>query len=145
MSPQLKRIVGLLVVILSIISLIISAGGVIALWSARPAVTTALQDTAQLVAETLATTQKALTVADSALQNAADSITILSGSIDSLANSIGSTQSALNSVTTLVKQDLPHTVDAARTALASAQETARVADNFLTGLSRIQFLNINYN
>jgi ABC-type transporter Mla subunit MlaD len=69
----------------------------------------------------------------------------LSGSIDSLANSIGSTQDALNSVTTLVKQDLPKAIEAARTALASAQATARVVDNFLSGLSRIQFLNINYN
>ncbi|HSQ05652.1 MAG TPA: hypothetical protein VLN59_16555, partial [Burkholderiales bacterium] len=46
---------------------------------------------------------------------------------------------------TLVRQDLPTTIEAARTALASAQATARVVDNFLSGISRIQFLNINYN
>ena len=74
-----------------------------------------------------------------------DTTTVLSGSIDSLANSIGTTQDALNSVTALVKQDLPKTIEAARTALASAQATARVVDNFLSGISRIQFLNINYN
>src|SRR5512139_4014220 len=145
MNAQLKRIFGLLLIIVSVFSLIISAGGVVALWGARPAITTALQDTVELVSETLATTQKALAVADAALQNAADTLTVLSGSIDSLANSIGSTQDALNSVTTLVKQDLPKTIEAARTALASAQDTARVVDNFLSGLSRIQFLNINYN
>jgi len=145
MNPQLKRVFGLLLIIVSILSLIISAGGVIALWGARPAITTALKDTVTLVSETLATTQKALAVADAALQNAADTITVLSGSIDSLANSIGDTQAALSSVTTLVKQDLPKTIEAARTALASAQDTARVVDNFLGGLSRIQFLNINYN
>jgi len=145
MNPQLKRILGLVLVIISIFSLVITAGGVIALWSARLAITTALQDTVKLISETLDTTQKALAVADAALQNAADTITILSGSIDSLAISIGSTQNALDSVTMLVKQDLPNTIEAARTALASAQDTARVVDNFLSGLSRIQFLNINYN
>jgi len=123
MNPQLKRVFGLLLVIVSILSLIISAGGVIALWGARPAITTALQDTVKLVSETLATTQKALAVADAALQNAADTITVLSGSIDSLGNSIGGTQDALNSVTTLVRQDLPKTIEAARTALASAQDS----------------------
>ena len=51
----------------------------------------------------------------------------------------------MNSVTALVKQDLQKTIEAARTALASAQDTARVVDNFLSGVSRIQFLNINYN
>ena len=145
MNPQLKRMLGLVLVIVSIISLIITAGGVIALWGARPAVTTALQDTAKLISETLSTTQNALAVADTALQNAADTVKILSGSIDTLANSIGSTQNALNSVTLLVKQDLPKTIEAARAALASAQATARVVDNFLSGISRIQFLNINYN
>ncbi len=145
MNPQLKRILGLVLVIISLVSLVDSAGGVLALWGARPAITTALQDTAQLVSETLTTTQKALAVADTALQNAADTIKVLSGSIDSLANSIGNTQDTLNSVTTLVKQDLPKTIEAARTALASAQDTARVVDNFLSGISRIQFLNINYN
>ena len=145
MNPQLKRILGLALVVVSIASLIISLSAIIALWSLRPAITTALQDTATLVSETLTTTQKALTVADSALQNASDTITVLSGSIDSLASSIGSTQDALNSVTMLVKQELPKTIEAARTALASAQATARVVDNFLSGISRIQFLNINYN
>ncbi len=145
MTPQLKRTLGLILVIVSIISLIISAGGIVALWSVSPAITTALQDTVKLVTETLATTQKALAVADAALQNATDTLTILSSSIDSLANSIGSTQNALNSVTMLVRQDLPKAIDAARTALASAQDTARVVDDFLSGLSRIQFLNINYN
>jgi ABC-type transporter Mla subunit MlaD len=145
MNPQLKRICGLLLVIISIVSLIISAVGLIGLWSARSAVTVALQDTAALITQTVATTQEALKVADTALQNAAESLQVLSGSTDSLANSIGSTQNALNSVTMLVRQDLPKTIEAARTALTSAQSTARVVDNFLGGLSGIQFLNINYN
>lgn len=145
MTSPLKRTLGLILVIVAIISLIISAGSTVALWSLRPAITIALQDTITLITETLATTQKALTVADTALQNAADTLTTLSGSIDSLANSIGSTQNALNSVTMLVRYDLPKTIDAARTALGSAQDTARVVDDFLSGLSRIQFLNINYN
>ncbi len=145
MNPQLKRGLGLFLIIISIASLIISAVGIIGLWGARPAITTALQDTAALLTKTLTTTQEALQVAESALQNAADTIKVLSGSIDSLANSFGSTQDALSSVTTLVKQDLPKTIEAARTALSSAQDTARVVDNFLSGLSRITFLNINYN
>jgi ABC-type transporter Mla subunit MlaD len=145
MSPQLKRILGLVLVIFAAISLLLSTGGIFALWGASPAVTLALQDTAKLISETLDTTQTALSVADAALQNAAGTITMLSGSIDSLANSISNTQNALNSVTQLVKQELPTTIESARTALTSAQATARVVDNFLSGLSRIQFLNINYN
>ncbi len=145
MTSRFKRILGLILVIIAIISLLISVGGIVALWSVSPAITTALQDTATLIVQTLTTTQKALMVADTALQNASNTLTVLSGSIDSLASSIGSTQNALDSVTLLVRQDLPKAIDAARTALTSAQDTARVVDNFLSGLSRIQFLNINYN
>lgn len=145
MNPQLKRWLGLVLMILSIGSLLIGVGSAVALWSARPAITGALQNTIRLVSETLTTTQQALTVADQTLQNVVTSITVLSSSTDSLVNSIGSTQNALNSVTLLVRQDLPKTIDATRTALTSAQETAAVVDNFLGGISRIQFLNINYN
>lgn len=145
MNPQLKRIFGLVLVIISVVSLIISAAGIITLVSVRPAITTALQDTFQLVLETLATTQKALTVADQALQDATQSVTVLSGSTAALANSIGGAQDALNSVTQLMKKDLPETIGSAQTALQSAASTAKVVDNFLSGISRIQFLNINYN
>ena len=145
MNPQLKRVLGLVLVIFSVVSLVLSAGGVLALWGARPAINTALEDTFQLVSETAVTTQKALTVADQALQDATSTITVLSGSITSLAGSMGGAQDALTSVTQLLKKDLPGTLQTAQTALASAAATARVVDNFLSGLSRIQFLNINYN
>ena len=49
MNSQLKRILGLVLVIVAIVSLIVSVGGVAALWGARPAITIALQDTARLV------------------------------------------------------------------------------------------------
>jgi hypothetical protein len=145
MNPQLKRILGLVLVIVAVVSLIISVGGVIAMWNARPAINTALEDTFQLVSETAATTQKALAVADQALQDATKTIAVLSGSIASLANSMGGAQDALTSVTQLVQTDLPKTIDTAQTALTSAAATAKVVDNFLSGISRIQFLNINYN
>ena len=144
MNSQLKRIFGFVLVIVAIISLIVSAGGVIGLWGARPAINTALADTFQLINETAATTQQALTVADQALQDAAKTIVVLSGSITSLAKSMGGAQDALTSVTQLVQTDLPKTIDTAQTALESAASTAKVVDNFLSGISRISFLNINY-
>lgn len=145
MNPTLKRSLGVVLVIISVVSLILSAGGVIALWGAQPAITTALEDTFQLVSETAVTTQQALNVADQALQDAANTITVLSSSTASLANSIGGAQDALTSVTQLVRSDLPTAIAAAQTALESAASTAKVVDNFLSGISRIQFLNINYN
>lgn len=145
MNLRLKRSLGLLLVILASASFVFSVGSLIALWGARPAITTALHDTANLISETLVTTHQALTVADEALQNAGTSITLLSSSVESLASSLGNSQDALVAVTGLVQEDLPRTIAAARTALTSAQDTARVVDNFLGGISRIQFLNIDYN
>jgi ABC-type transporter Mla subunit MlaD len=145
MNPQLKRIFGIVLVIISIVSLIISAGGVIGLWGARPAITTALEDTFALVSETAVTTQQALNVADQALQDAAGSIKILTGLTDTLADSLGGAQGAFTSVTQLLTQDLPVTLETAQTALDSAAEPATVVDNFLSGLAKIQFLGIDYN
>ena len=104
-------------VIISIVSLIISAGGVIGLWSARPAINTALEDTFRAGVGNSVTTQQALNVADQRCRMRPDTITVLSGSIASLANSIGGAQDALTSVTQLVQTDLPKTIDTAQTAL----------------------------
>jgi hypothetical protein len=145
MNPTVKRSLGVVFVVIAAVSLVISAGGIIALWGAKPAVTTALEDTFQLVSETAVTTQQALNVADQALQDAAKTIAVLSGSMTSLAKSMGGAQDALTSVTQLVQTDLPKTIDTAQTALESAAATAKVVDNFLSGISRISFLNINYN
>ncbi len=141
----MKRILGLILSVVSIISLAISAGSLIGVWVARPAVTSAVQDTLDLLVDTLTTTQRALQVSDQGLRDAADSVTTLIRSTGSLADSINHAGTALDSTATLVQDDLPKTIAAARTALNSAQDTARVVDNFLSGISRISFLNVNYN
>ena len=144
MSPQLKRILGLVLVIMAIVSLIISVGGVAGLWAMKQNAVVAVSDTAALLTETLATTDRALTAALDVLDGAQGSIATLLGITQSIASALRDGQPTLNSVNRLMSNDLPKTLDSVETAVTSASQAAKAADDFLREISRIPLLNLNY-
>jgi ABC-type transporter Mla subunit MlaD len=144
MNPQLKRILGLVLVIVAIVSLIVSVGGVAGLWALKQNAVVAVSDTAALLTETLVTTDRALTAALDVLDGAQTSIATLLGITQSIASALRDGQPTLNSVNRLLSEDLPKTLDSVETAIASASQAATAADDFLREISRIPLLNLNY-
>lgn len=79
MNPQLKRIVGIVLLVVAIVSLIISASGLISLWAFKQNAVTAVSNAASLLTDALITTDKALVAADEVLQGVqGSSATLLS-------------------------------------------------------------------
>jgi ABC-type transporter Mla subunit MlaD len=144
MNPQLKRILGIVVVIIASVSLILSAAGVIGLWSLKQNAVVALSDTAALLTETLLTTDRALVAALDVLDGAQGSIATLLGITQSIATALRDGQPTLKSVNRLLSDDLPQTLDSVETAITSASQAATAADDFLREISRIPLLNLNY-
>ena len=144
MNPQLKRIVGLVLVIISIVSLIISAVGIVGLWTVKQNAVVAIRDAAALLTDTLVTTDKALTAAEQILAGTQDSIATLLGTTQAIASALRDGQPTLNSAARLLKQDFPGTIDTIQTAITSAAQAARGADDLLKQLARIPLLDLNY-
>jgi ABC-type transporter Mla subunit MlaD len=142
MNPQVKRWVGLFLVIISAVSLAISAAGLLGLWATRHNIVVA--DTATLFSDTLTTTDEALTVAQRTLNDVHASFGSLIGTVQAIATALRDGQPAVKSVVQLMQQDLPATIDAAHTAISSAAQTAKGVDDLLNQLARVPLINLDY-
>jgi ABC-type transporter Mla subunit MlaD len=144
MNPRLKRILGIVLVIVASVSLIISASGLIGLWAFKQNAVTAVSNAASLLADALITTDKALVTAEEVLQGTQGSIATLLSTTASIAAALRDGQPTLTSVERLLMQDFPKTLDSVETAIDSASQAATAADDFLREISRIPLLNLNY-
>jgi methyl-accepting chemotaxis protein len=88
----------------------------------------------------LAATGDGLVVARDALDRTGATVQSLHTTIDGASQAITDTLPALDRVGILVGEDLPTTITSTRSALASAQETARVADELLATISQFQLI-----
>jgi hypothetical protein len=141
----MKRIIGLVLIVVAAVSLVVSAAGVYEIWALRQPVADATAAGVNLFAETLNTTSDALQVASASLQSASDTITTVEQTSVSVAQTMSTTRATLGSFSALMGKDLPASIDSTRTAVKSAQSSAVVVDNVLTSLSRIPFINLQYN
>jgi methyl-accepting chemotaxis protein len=88
----------------------------------------------------LTATGDGLVVARESLGRAEVTMRSLHTTIDDASQAITDTLPALDRVGALVGEDLPTTISSTRSALASAQETARVADSLLSTISQFQLI-----
>ena len=88
----------------------------------------------------LTATSDGLVVAHESLGRAEVTMRALHTTVNDASQAITDTLPALDRVGVLVGQDLPTTITSTRSALASAQETARVADSLLGTISRFQLI-----
>jgi len=141
----MKRITGIVLIIIAALSLLVSLFGLIQIWTIRQPLADAAVVGIDLFAETLDTTSDALRVVSDSLQSASDTVTTVERTTLSVAETMSTTRTTVGSFANLMGKDLPTSIDATRTALKSAQSSAVVVDNVLTMLSRVPLINIQYN
>ena len=141
----MKRITGIVLIIIAALSLLVSLFGLIQIWTIRQPLADAAVVGIDLFAETLDTTSDALRVVSDSLQSASDAVTTVERTTLSVAETMSTTRTTVGSFANLMGKDLPTSIDATRTALKSAQSSAVVVDNVLTMLSRVPLINIQYN
>ena len=141
----MKRIIGIVLIVIAALSLLVSLLGLIQIWTMRQPVTDAAVAGVDLFAETLDTTSDALRVVSDSLQSASDTVTTIERTSLSVAQTMSATRTTVGSFANVMGKDLPTSLDATRTALKSAQSSAIVVDNVLTTLSKIPLINIRYN
>jgi hypothetical protein len=144
MGSMLKRIFGLARIIVALASLLAGLVALAALWQARPSLAGKLAGGAQLVADTLVTTDRALGVAAQALQTTSDSTVALEQTPLLIGRAISETRPAVGSAANLVGEDLVSSVRAAQVTLLSTAKSASLVDDLLQSLSQIPLLGVNY-
>lgn len=143
MKRFLQRIVGLLLIGAGVMGLVISLAGLFIGLPALSAAEETLNRRIDDLERALIAAADGLTVADASLISATETIIALETTVRSSGQAISDTLPTIDRIGTLVGIEIPHAIRSTQQTLASARETARVADAVLGAISRIGLLGAN--
>ena len=136
---NLRKIVGILLMIAAVAGIIFSLVGQIEIWRYRPVVTKKVIDNLALVDQALNTSQDVLTLVDQAVHTTDIDAASLQAIAQALALAIHDTNPTIDSLIRLTSEDFPAAVNATQTAMASAQSSALLIDDALAALTSLPF------
>lgn len=136
---SLRRIAGILLIILAAISILISLIVVIQLWRYKQPATERLISITESFKTTFESTGQALAAAQDTLDSASATIVSLSLTLDALERAVESSQPMIESLRDLVESTLPDTVYSLQNSFEAAQESSRVIDTVLRSVTSIPF------
>jgi uncharacterized phage infection (PIP) family protein YhgE len=139
MKSILSHFIGLILITSAIIGFLICTVGIIAMWKLKTPVIQAAKANLEILTTTLASTNEGLTLAAQSLETASASIDALQTTVDTLAKSINDTTPLIDSLASLLSNELPDTIEATQTSLKSAQSSAKIMDNVLKVVTSIPF------
>lgn len=137
---NLRRILGIFVMIAGIIGLSLSLTGFISLAIARPVLMNRINVTMDTLISSVNTSQRTLDITYDALGATTDSITTLSAMLDSTAVTIEDTQPVINQVTDLMGKELPDTIGTATDSLDAAKEAAQSLESAIKSFETFQMI-----
>ena len=143
-KPLSSRIIGLTLMILSILGMLFSISGIVAVWVIYPRIRESASEILDSLETALMTSQDAFDLSDQAIEDLLLDFGIIKGSFDSLDTTLEGVSGSLDTSANLIGDNLKQTVIDTQTALESAASTAVLIDNTLDFLSRIPLLGVDY-
>lgn len=139
-----KRIIGVLLVIIAVLSLVFGLVITYGVWSWRKPVAEAALAGLQLADSTLSTTDEALAAVDDALLDAASSVAAAQDTFQSLSQTMYATGPLLEGLGGFLGEGLPDTLRSTQSTVNAAAESARIVDTVLEVVAAIPFINFSY-
>jgi hypothetical protein len=136
----LRRILGLLVMVIGILGLLISLAGIVGIWMVTPTIGGYVDSTILTLNNTVSTSQKAMEVTGQALGATVDSVDALSAMLATTATTVEDTKPMFAQVNLIMGETLPATLESATDSLDTAQEAAVVLDSAIKSLDTFRFL-----
>ena len=130
-----RKIAGLVLLIIGLLGVLLSLGGIIFSGRAVDAVVTVLDDTLGLTGNSLATVEDTLTLARGTIGDVNASLVTVEETADSLAKTIADTQPLLVEVAQITGEDAPNSIESVQTAIPAVAEVAGVIDDTLLTLN----------
>lgn len=144
MNNPLRRITGIVLVVLAAISIVISIFFIVQVWQMKEPATQALTSTLELIDETMDTTYQAMDILQSTLNSGASSTAAIQSALEGLGKALDDSTPMIETIEVLFSEELPKTVRSTQTSLASAQGSAEIIDNVLQIVSAIPFVSSRY-
>jgi len=140
----MKKTIGLLMTFLSAIGFFVSIFFMVEIWHYRLPVTNQLESGLQISSSILQTTDDGLVVINQVVKNVYTSTQTLNEATIAFGQAMTSTSQFMGTAGNLVGDDLVSTITSTQRALSSAQASATVIDDVLTGLSKLPLIGLSY-
>jgi hypothetical protein len=138
----MRKFIGIALIIAAVFGLILSIGGIAGIWIIKDRLAANVKNTIGMISTTIEATGSALVVADKALGNAVTSVSALENTVQTLGVTVSDTTPLLDSISKIMTEDFPSTMQATQVALSSAQNSARSIESTLRLLTAIPILPI---
>lgn len=130
-----RKIAGLVLLIIGLLGVLLSIGGVVYSGQVVDAVVGVLDDTLGLTGASLSTVEDTLTLARGTISDVNASLVTVGETADSLAKTIADTQPLLDEVAQITGQDAPNSIESVQDAIPAVAEVAGVIDDTLLTLN----------
>jgi len=131
----LSRLIGVLLIIAAIGGLIFSLVAIYTIWTIKEPVADGISSTTGILTSTLKTTAEGIEISKQALESSALSIQALQSTLRATGTAIEATEPFIDSVGTLMKDDLPATISATQRSLDAVQKSTKIIDTVLRALT----------
>lgn len=141
-----RKIIGISFIVAAIIGLIFSITGIALVWGVKVPLTESLANSIDLIVTTLEATDSGLTVIDDTLSNTFTDLSTLENTIETSGKSVEDSVPMVESISGLLSVNIPQSIEATQTALASLKSAAATLESTLKLITAIPFLPIeDYN
>lgn len=134
-----NRIIGITLIVAAATGMFISLYALTGMWRIKKPVEATILKNLETAATTLEATDDGLSIANQFLDSTSASIMAFETTVETLAKSIDDTGPFLDSLSTLMADDLPNAITSAQTSLLAAQSSARIIDSVLRSVTSIPF------
>ncbi len=135
---MLRKIAGLVLLIIGLLGVLLSIGGIVYSGRAVDAVVKVLDDTLGLTGGSLATVEDTLALARGTIGDVNVSLVTVQETADSLAKTLADTQPLLEEVAQITGEDAPESIESVQEAIPAVAEVAGVIDDTLITLNEFK-------
>ena len=145
MKTLLRRMTGSIMIITAILSLLVSVAFLVGVWRLRQPITAGIVENLDLLYATVVTMDDSVSLIENTVTTLTDAAETIAQSTNAISDAINGASVMAESFADLLGEDLPATIINTQTAITSAQSSAVVIDNVLSGLASIPLIGIDYN
>ena len=135
MKTAFYRISGVLLILAAIGGLIFSLFSMYAVWTYKEPVTEGITSGIELLSNTLEATAEGLAVSQKTLNTSVESIRLLQSTLKATADAIGSSAPMMDSIATMMTEDIPTTIGATQSSLEAVGKSTKIIDSVLRALT----------
>jgi methyl-accepting chemotaxis protein len=137
-----RKIIGYTFIVAAILGLIFSLAGIVLVWAVKTPLTTNLATSLELIDTTLEATSSGLTVAEDTITGAVTDLGSIENTVQTAGKGIDDSVPLVESLSTLLSENLPQAINATIVGLDTMQEAAGTLESSLQLITSIPFLPI---